>query len=141
MPSSAPPFKGTATGIFLVIFVVSLLPYIVADRLSKPYEKWIDLVLTMSFAAAAGSAFGQEKPPFKRLMYAVFFCVVISSIDAFEYGQPDLDPDDPSVVISEGFKTTFDSKAGVAVGCFLKVLAGATVGICTSELLKKIEKD
>jgi len=141
MPSSAPPFKGTATGIFLVIFVVSLLPYIVADRLSKPYEKWIDLVLTMSFAAAAGSAFGQEKPPFKRLMYAVFFCVVIGSIDAFEYGQPELDPDDPSVAITEGFKTTFDSKARVGVDCFLKFFGGATVGICMSELLKKIEKD
>lgn len=142
MASSPPPFKGTAAGIFLVATGVSVVAHIVADEFPpNPYQKWTELISIMSFAAVGGAAFGQEKTLFRRLVYAGFFCVVIGSIDAFFYGEPELDPDDPSVAIAEGFKTTFASKAVVGLDCFLKLLGGATVGICMSELLKKIEKD
>jgi hypothetical protein len=106
----------------------------------KPYSGWAWFVCLMLVSASLAFTLSLQssKSHIDLLKNAVITCVVIGGLCGLFHGEPSVD--DSGDVIDEGFPTTFNDKAGVAVKVFLQLLAGAYVGIKTAELVRNDER-
>lgn len=101
--------------------------------LPLPYSSWAHLtwVLWMAACVAYRLCLDSGKSRADLVKNAVVACVVLGGLSLIYHGEPSYDEDGNEV--SEGFVTTFDSKAGAGVKTFIKLFVGAYIGIVVAE--------
>ena len=105
--------------------------------LSQPYSGWAGrcFVIWLAGCVAYSLAIGSNKPVAGLLKDAAITCLIIGGLCFMLHGSETRD--EYGGIISEGFETTFDGRAGAAVKVFAGLFIGALAGIVTADNCKQ----
>ncbi len=106
-------------------------------NLPAPYSGVLLHALPVWGAAFAGysAAIQSPKQVGEFLNQATLVCLGLALVVMLFYGEASYDEWDNEV--SEGFETTFDSKAGAGMRAFFKLIIGSSAGILLAEALSR----
>jgi hypothetical protein len=107
--------------------------------LEEPYSNWAGKCFVISLVswAAFTVSMRSDKPTDELMKNAAIVCLIISGVCFMLHGSESRD--EYGDIISEGFETSFDEKAGTGVKVFAGLFIGALTGILLADH-KKLSK-